>query len=177
MGQESSALVRRILRNGWLNGPLGTLFYRWGWRRGFLPAPFTNGELFARPDDVDEAWLAMLGVGRGIKGSQDPLSGAVVTSPGSGDTIYHYYQLESLALPVLTLFGERASGISRNGRAEQPEQKAATTYAERLLLADSRFAARPQCSALESAQESGRAVIYWLEGVIDRCHTTNIGRS
>lgn len=135
---------------------------------GFLRS-FSKQELFAHPEEVDEAWLAML-----EEGSRDLETCWAVLSFLAGLWRHDYHhQLESLALPVLTLFGEQASGISisRDGRAERPEQKAAT-YAERLPLADSRLLPGRNVLPWESAEESGRAVISWLEGVIDRRHTT-----
>ncbi|QEY33340.1 alpha/beta hydrolase [Synechococcus sp. RSCCF101] len=156
MSQPMPERLARLLWNGWFSGPLGALFYRWARRRAFLSS-FSERQLFARPDDVDDAWLAMLEQGAADMETRWAVF-AFLAGFWRGDYVP---QMTSLNTPVLALFGEEASAISRRGRRESLEEKAAF-YEERLPGAVSRLLPGRNVLPWESASASLDAVTAWL---------------
>jgi pimeloyl-ACP methyl ester carboxylesterase len=112
--------LSRALWHGFFATPAGNLFYRYARTRRFLRS-FSERELFDDPAAVDEEWLAML-----QEGARDPASRHAVFSFLAGFWRRDWGpRLAALDCPVLALFGEHASGISRSGRRDTPQRKLA----------------------------------------------------
>ena len=106
----------------WLfQGPIGNLFYRYARRREFLRS-FSQKNLFARAEAVDEEWLDSLS-----KGSRDMNSRWAVYSFLAGfwrrDWEPH---LTNLTLPLQVVFGGSATGIGRSRSWDDLDQRLAT---------------------------------------------------
>lgn len=144
------------LWNGFFHTPLGTLFYRYARSERFLRS-FSRKELFARGAEVDRDWLAML-----REGSRDPASRHAVFSFLAGFWRRDYGpQLRQLRCPVLALFGEEASGISRRGKGDSPATKAAD-YRKGLPRADTRLLPGRNVLPWESPELVAVVVGEWL---------------
>ncbi len=147
----------QLLWNGFFDTPLGTLFYRYARRESFLRS-FSVKQLFARSQDVDREWLEML-----HQGSRDLNSRYAVFSFLAGFWRRDYSaQLRSLACPVLALFGEQASGISRRGRQDTASIKAAD-YGDRLADATARLLPGRNVLPYESTDPFVEAVSEWID--------------
>lgn len=100
------------------DSPLGRGFYRYARRRQFLES-FSNKQLFARSEDVDQQWLDMLQAG-----AEDTASRHAVYSFLAGFWRKDYEQaIAHLNPPTLVVLGNEASSISRSGKSETPEQR------------------------------------------------------
>ena len=100
------------------NSPLGDGFYRYARRSQFLQS-FSARQLFAAADAVDAAWLAML-----KQGSTDLASRHAVFSFLAGFWRQDYTAaIATIAQPTFVAMGEQASSISRQGKAETPDER------------------------------------------------------
>jgi pimeloyl-ACP methyl ester carboxylesterase len=156
MTQQENPLLGNLLWKGFFRTPLGTLFYRYARSEGFLRS-FSEQQLFARPQDVDAEWLAML------KQGSCPLdSRYAVFSFLAGFWRRDYTTLlEELQCPVLALFGDQASGISRRGNREPPSVKA-TAYGRRLPEATAFLLPGRNVLPYESTGPFTEAVAVWI---------------
>ena len=119
MGQDANPILSSMLWTLLFRGPLGSAFYLWARRRAFLFS-FSKRELFAEAEDIDPEWLDTL-----ESGARPMRNRWAVFSFLSGFWRRNYHpQLQSISIPVLALFGERASGISRVARADAADQRA-----------------------------------------------------
>ena len=100
--------ARRLWR--WLfSGPAGNLFYRYARRRAFLRS-FSEKNLFAEAEAVDEEWLQTL-----KEGSRAMNTRWAVYSFLAGFWRRDWEpQLTGLTLPLLVVFGTSATGIGRS---------------------------------------------------------------
>ena len=136
--------------------PAGTLFYRYARSRGFLRS-FSIRQLFDDPAAVDEEWLAMLAVG-----SRDLASRFAVFSFLAGHWIRDWSaELGAIRCPVLTLFGEHASGIGRRSGRDSPEKKLAD-YDAGLAEVSGRLLPGRNVPPWESSDAFTAAVADWL---------------
>lgn len=104
-----------------LNSPLGAGFYRYARRPEFLRS-FSIRQLFADPASVDAEWLEMLRFG-----AANPASRYAVFSFLAGFWRQDYQEdLANLTPPTRILIGEQATSISRQGKAETPQQRLAS---------------------------------------------------
>ncbi|MBW4693997.1 MAG: alpha/beta hydrolase [Lyngbya sp. HA4199-MV5] len=100
------------------DSPLGTGFYRYARRSQFLRS-FSTRQLFATADGVDAEWLAML-----QQGAADLDSRHAVFSFLAGFWRQDYTsKLKAIAQPTFIVMGEQASSISRQGKAETPDER------------------------------------------------------
>lgn len=105
---------------GWqvFTSPLGQGFYRYARRRQFLQS-FSERQLFADPNDIDDQWLDMLKAG-----SENPASRHAVFSFLAGFWRRGWQEaIEQLSVPTLVVIGDIASSISRSGKSETPDQR------------------------------------------------------
>ena len=111
----------------WLfRGPVGNLFYRYTRRRRFLKS-FSQKNLFAKAEDVDEEWLQTLD-----EGSRDMNNRWAVYSFLAGFWRRDWEpQLTSLTIPLQVVFGGSASGIGRSRRWDDLNQRL-NTYSQKL---------------------------------------------
>ena len=135
----------------------GALFYRYARTPGFLRS-FSVKQLFDRPEDVDEEWIAML-----QDGSHDMATRYAVFSFLAGWWRRDYREeLQSLQCPVLALFGEHASGISGRGKGDSPEQKL-WDYTTHLPAAQGRLLPGRNVLPWEAPGPFVETVAEWLE--------------
>lgn len=107
----------RLLWNLFFDTPLGNGFFRYARRQQFL-ANFSERQLFASAQAVDEAWLTLLRQGAGMDNRY------AVFSFLAGFWRQDYTAaIERLQLPTLVLFGQAASGIDRVSRADDAQQR------------------------------------------------------
>lgn len=101
-----------------LSSPAGNAFYRYARRREFLRS-FSDRQLFAETDAIDNQWLDMLEAGATNLDSR-----YAVFSFLAGFWRQNYaIDIANLNVPVLVTVGEQASSISRTGKGEPPEQR------------------------------------------------------
>ena len=156
MTQQENQALGAFLWKGFFSTPLGMLFYRYARSERFLRS-FSEKQLFARPQDVDAEWLAML-----KQGSHDLYSRYAVFSFLAGFWRRDYTALfEALRCPVLALFGEQASGISRRGKREPPSVKAAD-YGSHLPDATARLLPGRNVLPYEATGPFTEAVAAWI---------------
>ena len=119
--ERSKQLWRWLFR-----GPVGNLFYRYARRRRFLKS-FSQKNLFAKAEAVDEEWLQTLD-----EGSRDMDSRWAVYSFLAGFWRRDWEpQLTSLTLPLQVVFGGSASGIGRSRSWDDLDQRL-NTYSQKL---------------------------------------------
>jgi pimeloyl-ACP methyl ester carboxylesterase len=100
------------------NSPFGDGFYRYARRSQFLQS-FSIRQLFATADAVDSEWLAML-----KQGATDLSSRHAVFSFLAGFWRQDYTDaIATITQPAFVAMGERASSISRKGKAETPDER------------------------------------------------------
>lgn len=117
ISQETSNLQHRIAWN-LFNSPLGNGFYRYARRSQFLRR-FSIRQLFERAEKVDSEWLSVL-----KQGSQNLDSRHAVFSFLSGFWRQNYLEeMKQIQQPVLVVFGEQASSISREGKKETADDR------------------------------------------------------
>jgi pimeloyl-ACP methyl ester carboxylesterase len=123
---------RRVLWN-LLDSPLGYAFYRYARREAFLTS-FSVKQLFATAEQVDREWLATLRAGSVDLATRHAVFAflARLWQLGYGPA------LAAIEQPVLALFGETASSISRSGKGETPAQRMAL-YEQHLQRGRSRL--------------------------------------
>lgn len=142
--------------------PAGTLFYRYARSRGFLRS-FSIRQLFDDPAAVDEEWLTTLALG-----SRDLASRFAVFSFLAGHWLRDWSsELRSIRCPVLTLFGEHASGIGRRSGRDSPQKKLAD-YGAGLADASGRLLPGRNVLPYESSGPFTAAVAAWLGSLPDR---------
>jgi pimeloyl-ACP methyl ester carboxylesterase len=156
MGSAADPRFSQLLWNVLFRGPLGRLFYRWARRRAFLRS-FSERELFADPADVDGEWLDMLEEGAAPMSTRWAVFSFLA---GFWRRDYHP-QMRSLTVPVLALFGERASGISRGGRRAGAAERVAT-YTGAVGMADGRILPGRNVLPYESTEVCVAAVADWI---------------
>ena len=141
----------------WLfQGPIGNLFYRYARRRSFLKT-FSQKNLFAKAETVDEEWLESLN-----KGSKDMNSRWAVYSFLAGFWRRDWEpQLTNLNLPLQVVFGGSATGIGRSRSWDDLDQRLATY---RRKLPDAVIETIPGKNVLpyESPEECVNCVRNWL---------------
>ena len=117
IADETSSWQQRVSWN-LFNSPLGNGFYRYARRSQFLRS-FSTRQLFATAAAVDAEWLAML-----KDGSSDLDSRHAVFSFLAGFWRQDYTaKLAAIAQPTFIAMGEQASSISRQGKAETPDER------------------------------------------------------
>ena len=111
----------------WLfRGPVGNIFYRYARRRRFLNS-FSQKNLFAKAEAVDEEWLQTL-----EEGSKNMNRRWAVYSFLAGFWRRDWEpQLTNLNLPLQVVFGDSATGIGRSRRWDDLNQRL-TTYSQKL---------------------------------------------
>jgi pimeloyl-ACP methyl ester carboxylesterase len=157
MTAQADERLSAALWRGFFHTPLGNLFYRYARTERFLHS-FSRKELFARELPVDHEWLTML-----REGSRDPASRHAVFSFLAGFWRRDYGPLlRSLPCPVLVLFGEEASGISRRGRGDTPTTKA-EDYGRELPRSRVRILPGRNVLPWESTEAVVEEVAAWIE--------------
>jgi len=156
MTQPANQGLCEFLWKGFFLTPLGTLFYRYARSERFLRS-FSEKQLFARPQDVDAEWLATL-----KEGSRNLDSRYAVFSFLAGFWRRDYTPLfQSLRCPVLALFGEQATGISRRGKSDTPSDKA-FDYRSRLPQATACILPGRNVLPYEATSSFVEAVSAWI---------------
>ncbi|MGC9504841.1 alpha/beta fold hydrolase [Baaleninema sp.] len=118
MTQPGKPLPQKLRWNLFFDTPLGNGFYRYARREGFLES-FSKKQLFAKDEDVDAAWLGML-----CEGAQNPASRYAVFAFLAGFWRQDYGEaISQMQQPVLALFGDAASGISRKGKRDSGDKR------------------------------------------------------
>lgn len=115
---ENTDLTWQKVRWNLFDSPLGWGFYLYARQESFL-RQFSINQLFAQLEDVDDEWLKMLAAG-----CADLESRHAVYSFLSGFWRRDYRQkMRQTEQSVLVVMGNQASSISRDGRAESPEER------------------------------------------------------
>ena len=142
----------------WLfQGPIGNLFYRYARRRNFLKS-FSQKNLFAQAQDVDEEWLQALN-----EGSRNMESRWAVYSFLAGFWRSNWEpQLTNLKLPLHVVFGSSAMGIGRSRSWDDLDRRLATY---RLKLPDAAIETIPGKNVLpyESPEACVSCIQNWLK--------------
>ncbi|GAP98173.1 alpha/beta fold hydrolase [Leptolyngbya sp. NIES-2104] len=113
LSRDTSETSHRIAWN-LFDSPFGNAFYRYARRSEFL-RNFSIRQLFADEAQVDSEWLAML-----KQGSNDLESRHAVFAFLSGFWRQDYTErMSKIQQPVLAVFGDKASSISREGKGEK----------------------------------------------------------
>lgn len=102
------------------DSPLGNAFYRYARTPKFLRS-FSTRQLFASGDSVDAEWLNAL-----LAGAKNTANRYAVFSFLSGFWRQDYSSdIAAINQPTLVVVGEEASSISREGKAETPDERLA----------------------------------------------------
>jgi pimeloyl-ACP methyl ester carboxylesterase len=102
------------------DSPFGNAFYRYARTPKFLRS-FSTRQLFASGDTVDAEWLDAL-----LAGAKNPANRYAVFSFLSGFWRENYSRdIAAINQPTLVVLGEEASSISREGKAETPDERLA----------------------------------------------------
>lgn len=113
LSRDTSETSHRIAWN-LFDSPFGNAFYRYARRTEFL-RNFSIRQLFADEAQVDSEWLSML-----KQGSSDLGSRHAVFAFLSGFWRQDYTEkMAKIQQPVLAVFGDKASSISREGKGEK----------------------------------------------------------
>jgi len=142
----------------WLfQGPIGSLFYRYARRRNFLKS-FSQKNLFAKAEAVDEEWLQALS-----EGSREMNSRWAVYSFLAGFWRSGWGpQFTNLTLPLQVIFGSSATGIGRSRSWDDLEQRIGTY---RRMLSDATIETIPGRNVLpyESPENCVNCIRNWLQ--------------
>ena len=149
---KRSRLLWRLL----FQGPIGNLFYRYARRRKFLKS-FSQKNLFAQAEAVDEEWLDALN-----DGSRDMNSRWAVYSFLAGFWRRNWEpQLTNLTLPLQMVFGSSATGIGRSSRWDDIDQRL-VTYRRKLPNAVIETIPGKNVLPYESTEHCVNSVRNWL---------------
>ncbi len=117
LSRDTSDLSHRLAWN-LFDSPFGNGFYRYARRTQFL-RKFSIRQLFADEAQVDSEWLSTL-----KQGSENLESRHAVFAFLSGFWRQDYMQkMAQIQQPVLAVFGDRASSISREGKGEKVDDR------------------------------------------------------
>lgn len=117
LGRDTSELSHRVAWNIF-DSPFGNGFYRYARRPEFLKR-FSIRQLFADETQVDSEWLSTL-----KQGSDNLESRYAVFAFLSGFWRQDYTQkMAQIQQPVLAVFGDKASSISREGKGEKVDDR------------------------------------------------------
>ena len=115
--QSVPALQPRLLWNGFFGTAIGNAFFRYARRPAFLSS-FSERQLFADPEAIDQEWLDLLAQGADLDNRY------AVFSFLAGFWRRDYTALvEAVQQPTLVLFGQAASGIDRISRPDDAQQR------------------------------------------------------
>lgn len=115
--QESRPWKQRLAWN-LFNSPFGNAFYRYARRREFLRS-FSERQLFAQPEAVDQAWLDTL-----KRGAIAIDTRHAVFSFLAGFWRQNYQEaIAAISPPTLVVVGDYSSSISRLSTPETPKQR------------------------------------------------------
>ncbi|MEC4894248.1 MAG: alpha/beta fold hydrolase [Oscillatoria sp. PMC 1051.18] len=117
MTKPRNSLQQKLVWN-LLDSPFGSLFYRYARRNQFLES-FSQRNLFAEAEAVDESWLQTL-----QQGAVDPRSRYAVFSFLAGFWRKNYAEdIASITQPTLVVIGEEADSISNKDKPETPAER------------------------------------------------------
>ncbi|MBD1858570.1 MULTISPECIES: alpha/beta fold hydrolase [Leptolyngbya] len=117
LSRDTSETSHRIAWN-LFDSPFGNAFYRYARRTKFLRR-FSIRQLFADETQVDSEWLSTL-----KQGSDDLESRHAVFAFLSSFWRQDYTEkISKIQQPVLAVFGDKASSISREGKGEKVEDR------------------------------------------------------
>jgi pimeloyl-ACP methyl ester carboxylesterase len=157
-----AALWQQRLSWSLFDSPIGKAFYRYARRRQFL-ASFSDKQLFAESEKVDESWLNML-----VAGAQKLESRYAVFSFLAGFWRRDYEQaIAQIQAPTLVVIGKTASSISRSGQGERPEQRMAD-YLQRLPHGDGKLIPGRNVLPYEATAEFIGAIAPFVQDVSHR---------
>lgn len=107
----------RLLWNLFFDTPIGQAFFRYARREAFLQS-FSQRQLFASEQAIDQEWLTLLQQGAGMDNRY------AVFSFLAGFWRRDYTSaIQAIQQPTLVLFGQQASGIDRVSRADDAPQR------------------------------------------------------
>jgi pimeloyl-ACP methyl ester carboxylesterase len=117
--KQSPAWQQKLAWN-LFDSPFGNAFYRYARTPKFLRS-FSTRQLFASGDSVDSEWLNTL-----VAGAKNTANRYAVFSFLSGFWRQDYSSdIAAINQPTLVVIGEEASSISREGKAETPDERLA----------------------------------------------------
>ncbi len=119
LNKSSSAWQQRFRWN-LLDSPFGSAFYRYGRRQQFLRS-FSTKQLFADANSVDAEWLETLEKSAAKLDSRH----AVFSFLARFWQQDYQKAIASIIQPTLVVMGDKASSISKAGKAETPDQRLA----------------------------------------------------
>jgi len=144
----------------WLfSGVIGNLFYRYARRRSFLKS-FSENNLFARHQDVDEEWLETL-----HQGSKEMDSRWAVFSFLAGFWRCGWEPaLTAVSVPFLVVFGRSATGIGRSSSWDDLQERL-KTYSSKLNNAEIHTIEGRNVLPYESTKPCVNCVQSWLQEI------------
>lgn len=141
------------------NGVVGKLFYRYARRRQFLKS-FSENNLFARQQDVDEEWLEMLHEGSKVMDTR----WAVFSFLAGFWRCGWESTLTSVDKPFLVVFGRSATGIGRSSNWDDLEERL-KTYNTKLINAEIQTIEGRNVLPYESTEQCVNCIQRWLQAV------------
>ena len=158
--KDSFPLKRsKQLWNMLFSGIIGNVFYRYARRRSFLKS-FSEKNLFARQQDVDEQWLETL-----HEGSKGMDSRWAVFSFLAGFWRCGWEStLTSVDKPFLVVFGRSATGIGRSSNWDDLEERL-KTYNTKLINAEIQTIEGRNVLPYESTEQCVNCIQRWLQAV------------
>lgn len=149
----------RQLWNVLFRGTAGNLFYRYARRRRFLKS-FSEKNLFARHQDVDNEWLEMLDEGSKIMDTR----WAVFSFLAGFWRCGWESALTSVNVPFLVIFGRSATGIGRSSSWDDLEERL-KTYRSKLINAEIQTIEGRNVLPYESTKQCTNCIQRWLQEV------------
>ena len=117
---KNTPKLRQKIAWNFLDSPFGNAFYRYARTPKFL-RDFSTRRLFASGDTVDAEWLNTL-----LAGAENIATRYAVFSFLSGFWRQDYSsEIAAIDKPTLVVVGDTASSISREGKAETPDERLA----------------------------------------------------
>ena len=149
----------RQLWNVLFRGTAGNLFYRYARRRRYLKS-FSEKNLFARHQDVDNEWLEMLDEGSKIMDTR----WAVFSFLAGFWRCGWESTLTSVNVPFLVIFGRSATGIGRSRSWDDLEERL-KTYQSKLINAEIQTIEGRNVLPYESTKQCTNCIQRWLQEV------------
>ncbi|HIK37476.1 MAG: alpha/beta hydrolase [Geminocystis sp.] len=149
--------ISKLVWNLFFDSPFGFLFYQYAKTRGFIKS-FSEKQLFAIPETVDDQWISML-----EQGAKNDKKRYAVFSFLAGFWRKNYeYLIKQIEKKTWILIGENATIISKNALQESPEEKL-KMYTQNMKNAGGRIIRGKNVLPYESAEDFAKEVINFYQ--------------
>lgn len=153
--QVVSAYQPKLLWNLFFDTPIGNGFFRYARREQFLRS-FSQRQLFASEQDIDEEWLTVLQQGAAMDNRY-----AVFAFLAGFWRRDYTAQIEAIQQPTLVLLGNEASGIDRVSRMDDAKRRL-QNYLEHLPNGTGKLVPGRNVLPYESTTAFADVLIDWL---------------